>query len=126
MPELFRFTQKLPDHCVNRVGGIGRRGFRTGEFDGGFAVALAEGGAEMERLIFDPGMDGDGGMAIAIQGGDDGSLGVDRGAGRGIVQLGENLAGIGIVLSALQGERALAGSGQHFFQGQRVHERWVE
>lgn len=80
----------------------------------------------MERLIFDPGVDGNRGMAIAIQGGDDGSLGINGGAGCGIVQPGENLAGVGIVFSALQSEGALAGSGQHFLQRQRVHQRWVE
>ena len=61
--------------------------------DRGFAVAFAEGGADAEGLIFDLGEDCDGGMAIAIQFGDNGAFSLDRDAGEAIVELREDFQG---------------------------------
>src|SRR5580658_4534113 len=94
--------------------------------NGRIAVALAERGAEMQHLIFDLRQHCDRGVAIAIQGRDDGPLGFDGSASKGVVKLRENFQGVSVSSPALKGQSPLTGRGQQYVRGNWVHDRVIE
>jgi hypothetical protein len=71
--------------------------------NGWIAVAMAEGGAKMKRLAFDLPQHCDGGVTIAIQGGDDGPLGFNSRTGERVVELRQNFQSVSVPLPALKG-----------------------
>jgi hypothetical protein len=93
----------------------------VGAEQGRLAAAAADGAAEANGRIVSPGVGCDGGKAVAIEPLDDLALKADAQGGSGVIDGGEELAGVFVRSAALDRQGALAGGGEERFLGQGVH-----